>query len=325
MLLRKKIIILFFILLQGSNLAADGINGLPIDFYKKKSPVRAPTPLGFFEKLVIPINHVENLLLIEVTINGLVGNFILDTGAPCLILNQTYFREGMAQAGQTATGITGDGAEVLRTRIEKLQIQDLYYENLEAEVTNLSQIENSKGVKVLGLLGTNLFTEFEIEIDVRGDFVTIYKLDKNGERLHLEKQTKTEDVKIPFTLNNNIIYINGKIKEKELRFCFDTGAEVNVLASHTNRKVLTEFTVLRRSVLVGAAGQKAEVLSGYVKQLKIGEVGFTAMQTYLSSISSLQTVYDSFFDGILGYPLLFNGVVNINFKKKEFLMYLYKN
>jgi len=322
-----KTVSLLFILLQCPTLLHSAANDTTSysPTIKKKSPVRAPAPLGFFNKLVIPINHVENLLLIEVTINGMVGNFILDTGAPCLVLNKTYFREGFNQSAQLATGITGEGSEVFRTRVEKLQIQDLYYENLEAEITSLAQIENSKGVKILGLLGTNLFTEFELEIDVRGDVLTIYKLTKEGERVEKETETKTADVKIPFNLNNNIIFVKGKIKDKELNFCFDTGAEVNVLATNVNRKILTDFVIRKRSILMGVGGQKAEVLSGFVKQVIIGEIPFANMQTYLSSVSELQNVYETFFDGIFGYPLLFNGVVNVNFKKKEFLMYLYKN
>ena len=326
-MLFRKIFCIFLLLLFSPIFTYSASNDTTafLPTYKKRTPVRAPNPLGYFNKLVIPINHVENLLLIEVTINGIVGNFILDTGAPCLVLNKTYFREGFAQSAQLATGITGEGSEVLRTRVEKLQIQDLYYENLEAEITSLSQIENSKGVKILGLLGTNLFTEFELEIDVRGDFVTIYKLDKDGERIEKQTETKTADIKIPFKLNNNIIFVKGKIKDKELNFCFDTGAEVNVLSTSVNRKLLSEFVIKRRAILMGVGGQKAEVLSGYVKQITIGEIPLENMQTYLSSISELQNVYETFFDGMFGYPLLFNGVVNINFKKNEFLMYLYKN
>jgi len=323
----RKIFCILLLLLFGPIFIYSAINDTTafLPTYKKRSPVRAPAPLGFFNKLVIPINHVENLLLMEVNINGMTGNFILDTGAPCLVLNKTYFREGYNQSAQLATGITGEGSEVLRTRVEKLQIQELYYENLEAEITSLAQIENAKGVKILGLLGTNLFTEFELEIDVRGDFVTVYKLDKDGERIEKQTETKTADIKIPFKLTNNIIFLKGKIKDKELNFCFDTGAEVNVLSTNVNRKLLSEFIIKRRAILMGVGGQKAEVLSGYVKQITIGEIPLNNMQTYLSSISELQNVYETFFDGMFGYPLLFNGVVNINFKKNEFLMYLYKN
>ncbi len=284
-----------------------------------------PEPQGNFVQLTIPLKHVQNLFLIEATINGVSGNFILDTGAPYLVLNKTYFRSGSSKTDLVASGISGKGGDVSTLTVKKLQVQELFYENVEADVTNLAQIENSKGVKILGLMGTNLFLQFEMEIDARRDLLILYKLNKNGERLVNSSIARIPDIVLPMLLVNNIVFIDGKIKEKPLRFCFDSGAEVNILSSNAPRKVIAEFKVLRRSVLLGAGGQRAEVLAGVVKQVDIGGHTFTAMQTYLTSISELQKVYASYFDGILGYPLLFNSVVSLNFKKKEFSMYLYKN
>lgn len=284
-----------------------------------------PEPQGDFIKLVVPLKHIQNLLLIEAAINGVSGNFILDTGAPYLVLNKTYFRDKMSRTDLVSSGITGRGSDVGRTTIAKLQLQELYYENVEADIANLAQIENSKGVKVLGLLGTNLFTQFEFVIDVRRDMLQVYKLSKSGNRLFKEDTQANPDLQINIELINNIIFLEGKISEKALRFCFDSGAEVNVLSSSSNRKVISEFKVIRRSVLVGSGGQRAEVISGVVKQMELGNHTFVALQTYLTNLNDLKTAYATYLDGVLGYPLLFNGVVAINFKQKKFSMYFYKN
>ncbi|MBK7441147.1 MAG: hypothetical protein IPI65_06360 [Bacteroidetes bacterium] len=50
-----------------------------------------PIPQGEFDELFIPLKRVQNLFLIEARVDSLVGNFILDTGAPHLVLNKTYF------------------------------------------------------------------------------------------------------------------------------------------------------------------------------------------------------------------------------------------
>src|SRR3954454_17668013 len=42
---------------------------------------------------VIPFTRAGNLILIQATVDTMVGNFILDTGAPYLVLNITYFRD----------------------------------------------------------------------------------------------------------------------------------------------------------------------------------------------------------------------------------------
>ncbi|NQX92801.1 MAG: hypothetical protein HRT74_11885 [Flavobacteriales bacterium] len=51
-----------------------------------------PTPLGFEETVDLPLIRAGKLLLIEAEVDGVKGNFIFDTGAPYLVLNETYFR-----------------------------------------------------------------------------------------------------------------------------------------------------------------------------------------------------------------------------------------
>ncbi len=41
----------------------------------------------------IPFTRAGNLILIQATVDTVQGNFILDTGAPNLVLNLTYFRK----------------------------------------------------------------------------------------------------------------------------------------------------------------------------------------------------------------------------------------
>src|SRR6476469_529605 len=69
--------------------------------------------------LTIPIKRSQNLILLEGEIDGQQGNFILDTGAPYLVLNQTYFRDYIHEKQtEEASGINGD-AETYKINIKK--------------------------------------------------------------------------------------------------------------------------------------------------------------------------------------------------------------
>ena len=57
-----------------------------------KNAIRDPDPSGDFNTLIVPIKRAGNLIIVEAQIDTLVGNFVLDTGAPYLVLNATYFR-----------------------------------------------------------------------------------------------------------------------------------------------------------------------------------------------------------------------------------------
>ncbi|MEI9810171.1 MAG: hypothetical protein WDO16_21155 [Bacteroidota bacterium] len=57
----------------------------------------------------IPFNKAGNLIIIQARVDTMVGNFILDTGAPGLILNMTYFRNypSSSHGDDESGGITG--------------------------------------------------------------------------------------------------------------------------------------------------------------------------------------------------------------------------
>lgn len=283
------------------------------------------TPLGDFEKLEIPLKRVNNLFLIEARIDSLEGNFIFDTGAPKLVLNKTYFRNWKLSTGSTAYGIAGANTQIFHQAIDSLIIDELYFTDLDADVVNLGHIETAKGVKILGLLGANLFTDMEMVIDERNSKLILYKLDKEGERIFKDDaDSLVPDIDIAIEIYNDIIFLNGESGGKKLRFCFDSGAEVNVLDNTVSNKVLSHFTLTNRAVLGGSSDQNVGVLRGELDFLIIDEDTLENMPFVLTGLTNLETVYNTTIDGILGFPFLEKGIVTINTKKKKLYQYFYK-
>ncbi len=281
-------------------------------------------PEGDFEKLVIPLKRVNNLLLIEARIDTLVGNFIFDTGAAKLVLNKTYFRNWKASSGTLAYGIGGGVGQLYHQEIDSLIIRDLFFTNLDADVVNLGHIETAKGIKILGLLGANLFTDMEMVIDEKNNTLTLYKTDKKGERISREIDSLIANVEIPLDLDNNILFLTGNCAGKKLRFCLDTGAEINVLGNSVSNKVLNHFTLTNQAMLGGSSDQNLAVLRGELDALQIGNDTLKQMPFILTDLSNLALVYNTTLDGILGYPFLSKGKVILNTKKKKLSMYFYK-
>jgi hypothetical protein len=146
-----------------------------------------------FKTLIIPIKRVQNLIVVEARLDSMVGNFILDTGSPNLVLNKTYFRQGWKLYDKTPVHAGGlSAAPVMRTRVNNLAIKELYFEKLTADLSDLSHIENHRGIKILGLLGVSLFTDFEMVIDLHKGILYLHKLDKKGAVLADENIIKSE-------------------------------------------------------------------------------------------------------------------------------------
>ncbi|MCK9618305.1 MAG: pepsin/retropepsin-like aspartic protease family protein [Lentimicrobiaceae bacterium] len=275
-----------------------------------------PSPSGNFLTLTIPMKHAGRLLLIEANIDGQTGNLVFDTGATDLVLNKTYFRDYMAISNENAGGITGAAGEVNRTIVGKVQISDLFYENVNASIANLAHIENRKGIKILGLLGLNMIKKFEMLIDLQKGKLRLTRLDKKGNSM-VENQALHFDLVHKIKETNNIMLINANVSGKTLNFCLDTGAESNVLNSYAPKKVFNSVSIIRRSNLSGAGSQNSEVLLGVMKDFSIGNKKISGMQTIITNLSALSDVYGIQIDGMLGYDFFEKGVFCINLAKKE--------
>src|ERR1700744_3502667 len=145
------------------------------DIHIKGTPID-PDPYGDFTTLVVPIKRAGNLIIVEATVDTLEGNFVLDTGAPYLVLNETYFRDAPKLDDQDAGGINGQADKSFSTVVHNFRILDLQYSRLTADVTDLSAIENGRGIKILGLLGTRLFSRFAITVDLFHNELYIHKI-----------------------------------------------------------------------------------------------------------------------------------------------------
>lgn len=275
-----------------------------------------------FETLVVPIKRVQNLIVIEAQIDTLIGNFILDTGSPTLVLNKTYFRKGWntnliaANAGGNAV------TPVMRTKVGDLAIRELYFENLPADISDLGHIENHRGIKILGLLGVGLFTSFEMVIDIHKSVMYLHKLDENGAVPVNERIVTSEpSLRVPFKLVRNTITLDVLIAGKKLVFCVDTGAEANALSNRLPDKILESFNISKRMILVGTGGARTEVLLGTVNDMVIGGRSFKNMHAAITRLDDLAEAYGRPIDGMLGSNFLVKGIISINFVTKELRMH----
>lgn len=281
----------------------------------------ASSPKGDFDTLKIPLKRAGNLLLIEAEIDGLRGNFIFDTGAPGLVLNTAYFRQQAIKKNRTSIGVAGSSAEVYEMQVKQLKINELYYENILVELTELSHIENNKGVKILGLLGNALFEELVVKIDLRNNSLFLYR-DNNTKTK--TKSISDREISLNVSYTNNGLFIPMSIEKKSLNVFFDTGAEQMVLDNYLPKAVMKNVVLNKRLNLRGTGGQKLEVWAGVLNEVSLKNTSFTDVQVIVTGLQQLSEAYGQALDAIIGYTILERGIVEINYKKKQFRLYLYK-
>jgi predicted aspartyl protease len=274
-------------------------------------------PKGDFKAITIPLKRVGNLLLIEAKIGDQTGNFVFDTGASKLVLNHAYFRKALWEAEESAGGITGCVQKVYQTRVPRIDISDLYFEDVLADVINLGHIEKRRGVKILGLFGLDLFRHLEMEIDVKQSELVLYRIDRTGNRISAIADTLRTTLVSPIYEAGGLIFVSAMMGGKSVDFCLDTGAEANVLSSSCSRKVLNTVRIGKRSNLSGSGSRQIEVMHGTMNDFVLHGQPLQPMGTMITSLESLALAYNYPLCGVLGFDFFKKGIVCINLVKKE--------
>lgn len=280
-------------------------------------PLMSDEPLGDFQSITIPLKRAGRLFLIEARIDDQVGNLIFDTGASGLVLNRTYFRKYASFEKSAGGGITGASDKIYRTVVKRIDISGLYYEDVAADLTDLGHIENRRGVKILGLFGINMIARFEVVFDAISSELHLYRTDKQGNRMISLASGLKFEVTQSMETNHNIMLIKGKIGDKLLNFCLDTGAESNVISSDVSKKVMSTIQINRRSGMGGAGAAAVEVLYGTMKEFEFGNHQFGIMQTVVTNLEAMSEAYGCPIDGMLGYDFWQKGIFCFNIRKGE--------
>ncbi|MBR9919458.1 MAG: hypothetical protein GYB31_01375 [Bacteroidetes bacterium] len=161
---------------------------------------------------------INGLIVISGQLEGQDGSFILDTGAPGLIVNE----EAEADPELEARSIGGTVAVSHRT-VSQLNWAGISMEEVEGYAINMEHLEASIDRNLLGLLGFDLLQEYEILIDYKSS--TIFLLPLNN---YLHKYSKPR-LAVDFRMEQHLPVIQLKVGRKKLNFGLDCGASINLI------------------------------------------------------------------------------------------------
>ncbi|MFD2914654.1 pepsin/retropepsin-like aspartic protease family protein [Psychroserpens luteus] len=268
----------------------------------------------------IPFKLIDNLIVIEAELLNQKGNFIIDTGSETLILNKVHFktRQNDYSNSREASGVIDFIDNPLEKRLREFIIKDITIENKKSDVIDLSHIETSKKIHLLGIIGYDILKDYEVFIDMYLNQITLSRVNYEGQKLdprqYLEKIIDT----VNFKLKKHTIVLEVSVNDELLKFGLDTAAEYNQLNKRTNKKVLKYFFPSKRLMLVGASGKKIEVMAGKLYRVKLSDrIYFAPMTTLLTNLNQMNEAFGTSLDGILGYEFFRQQRTIINYKKEK--------
>lgn len=274
----------------------------------------------------IPFKIIDQLIIVEVEILDKEGNFIIDTGSETLILNSVHFMptRKYREDGKRKSGVHNDIENVKEKHLDLLSIKDISLEKLNADVIDLSHIENTKRIQLLGIIGYSILKDFEVFIDMHLNQITLTKTDKNGKRLSDKVYAETIHDSIDFKLKKHTIVLNALVGNKKVKFGLDTAAEYNQLNKDLDSEILTYFYPSKELKLTGASGKTMKVLAGKLYRVRLNDsIYFGPMKTVLTNLKKMTSAFSANIDGVLGFEFFAQKRTIINYKKKK--LYFIKN
>jgi hypothetical protein len=267
--------------------------------------------------IYIPFSLVGRLIVVQAQVDTQIGNFIVDTGAERLVLNQEYFKNDRRGMEVATSGNTGMVTSAVKRTVDTLLIDQLFVSNLDAHIVDLSHIETKKNTRILGILGYNVFKDFELFIDFQNSRIVLSRLDAHGFRVDSLRAWEVPNDSLIFELKRHVIIVTGTIDNVKLRLMLDSGAELNLIDRRVNRKVLNRFSIIKRVNLIGIGKKEVEVLAGTLSELQCGNQRCLSMNTLLTSMDDINSTFGVSLDGVLGYEFLNDRRVMINYKKRK--------
>ncbi|WP_298759413.1 aspartyl protease family protein [uncultured Psychroserpens sp.] len=268
----------------------------------------------------IPFKLIDNLIVIEAELLDRKGNFIIDTGSETLILNKVHFktRQPFYSKDKKTSGVIDIIDNPLEKRLREFIIKDLIVEDKNSDVIDLSHIESSKKIHLLGIIGFDILKDYEVFIDMYLNQITLSRVNSKGKKLDDRKYLETFIDTIDFKLKKHTIVLETYVNDQKLKFGLDTGAEYNQLNKRTSKKVLKYFYPSKRLMLVGASGKKIEVLAGKLYRVKLSDkIFFAPMETMLTNLNQMNEAFGTSLDGVLGYEFFRQQRTIINYKKEK--------
>lgn len=276
----------------------------------------------------IPFKLIDNLIIIEAELHDKSGNFIIDTGSETLILNKSHFktRATQYQEQNSKSGVIDLIDNPLEKRLKEFIINDITLEDKYSDVIDLSHIETSKKIHLLGIIGYNILKDYEVFIDMYLNQITLTRVDKNGNRLDARPMLETIVDTVDFKLKRHTIVLETYVDEHKLKFGLDTGAEYNQLNKRSSKKILKYFYPSQRLMLMGASGKKIEVMAGKLYRVKLTDkIYFAPMETLLTNLNQMNEAFGTSLDGVLGYEFFRQQRTIINYKKEKLYFVKYPN
>lgn len=127
----------------------------------------------------VGFEYRANLIMLEVTINGVPQKLILDTGASTTVIDDKTAEElNLERSGQIDAVVAGTQIRASMVLIDSIGINGMARDSFLCAAANIGNIKVLVGEDVSGLLGCDFLGKFKVSIDFRAKFIAFDSYEK---------------------------------------------------------------------------------------------------------------------------------------------------
>jgi hypothetical protein len=261
-------------------------------------------------KMVAPFELAHRLIVVEAEIEGVRGNFFVDSGSPGFVLNAKrlpWLTEKARPLGHAMFGAGGEIKEIKQVEASGFIWQTVELNSIKAMFIDLSHLEENTGTEIVGLIGVDFLQNFTVQFDYSSKELTLFTES-------MIDSWQTPDHAIDFTMIGHIPVIDATIGDHSLRFGIDCGAEGAMLFTKWEVPLKPHYEFLRKDILNGG-DTNSQI--GNVVRLDTFEIGDLRYDDHTFRFNDVKAGHDMKIDGILGYEFLSQYKTAIDYQKRK--------
>jgi len=258
--------------------------------------------------IYVPFEWQDGKILVSASIEGVRRTFMLDTGAPSLVLNEQIEEKTKS----SARGISGE-VQITQKTVQSFEWAGIQTKKLEALVLNMEHLEIAAKTKLAGLIGYDVLKNAEVLFDYERRLILLSKTHKSSwHKGHKPRAT------IDFIMEDHLPVLKVKIDKKTLYLGLDSGAECNILDEKVFNKIPKSLiSKNKQEKLIGLDRKEKSVNVAWISDTQIKKETFSDMKYLFTDLSALQNEGEIQLDGLLGAPFFQSATFSINYRKQK--------
>ena len=264
------------------------------------------------ETLTASIKVREGIILTSVKINGKTKQFIIDSGAPSMVLNSRYVIRTSNSEERKFKGISGKGTS-FTSDIKNFTWENFKLKNFKTLAIDFSHLESALNEKIHGLIGYKELSLFTFAIDYKNEKITLWR--------NFSKHKNPIKKSVPFVLQNHLPVFRFSCGKTILNLALDTGAAQNVIDIALKKKLRGKFSFGKESSLQGASTESAAVKEISLNEIETGLITLKKFPAIWHDMSHIKNENIEI-DGLIGYQFLKKGKFAISYSDAK--IYLLK-